>query len=84
MKYIAPSYELVGIETEDVITTSTSGTDNSTITNKINTLISPINFVNGQAYSLKLLLGMTSVKVEAEVDAWLTENETEVDLPENF
>ena len=67
----------------DVITTHTNG-DNSTITNRINTPISSISFANGKAYSLKLSLGMTSVKVEAEVDEWPDpEEETLVDLPKN-
>jgi hypothetical protein len=37
---------------------------------------------NGVAYNLKLILGLTSVKVEAEVADWVT-TEGEVNLPQN-
>jgi len=69
----------------DVITTdpATGAPDSSTITNKINTPVE-IEFKNGKAYSFKLLLGMTSVKVTADVDTWPTpEEDVKVDLPQN-
>lgn len=40
------------------------------------------NFKNGKAYDLKLILGLTSVKIEAEVADWVTTN-AEVNLPQN-
>ena len=53
------------------------------LTNKINTPVE-IEFENGKAYSFKLLLGMTSVKVTADVDTWPTpEEDVNVDLPKN-
>lgn len=39
-------------------------------------------FRNGKAYDLKLILGLTSVKLEAEVSDWTTTN-VQVDLPQN-
>ena len=40
------------------------------------------DFVNGKAYDLKLILGLTSVKIEADVTDWTTTN-AEVNLPQN-
>lgn len=66
----------------DVITTDPAGSDSSTITNKINNTAT-INFESGKAYTLKLVLGMTSVKIEATVADWATGSTTQVDLPIN-
>ncbi len=68
-----------------VKTVSNDGNDNSTIENKITTSISSIDFQAGKAYTLNLVLGMTSVKLEANVEPWDVVNPgTEVDLPENI
>lgn len=40
-------------------------------------------FVNNKAYNLKLILGLTSVKLEAEVADWEVDGSTNVDLPRN-
>lgn len=40
-------------------------------------------FTNNKAYNLKLILGMTSVKLDAEVAEWEIAGSTEVDLPKN-
>lgn len=68
----------------DVITTD-PGTDNIddsfTVTNRINKSVK-IKFESNKQYTLKLILGMTSVKLEAEVSEWGTDDE-EVDLPQN-
>ena len=56
--------------------------DSFTITNRINTAIDP-NFESGKQYNLNLIIGMTSVKVEATVDSWVDANETIVDVPKN-
>ncbi len=56
--------------------------DLSIVTNHISNKVSGLNFGSGKAYTLNLQLGMTSVKVTAEVDSW-DENETSVDLPQN-
>ena len=40
------------------------------------------SLANGKSYNLNLVLGLTSVKVEAEVDDWKVVN-SQVDLPQN-
>ena len=40
-------------------------------------------FTNNKAYNLKLILGLTSVKLDAEVADWQLEGDTDVDLPRN-
>lgn len=76
----------------DVITKDTNlgNTDETTydqlkskITNHISTQVTGINFQSGKAYTLNLQLGMTSVKVTADVDAWSEQTGTSVDLPQN-
>lgn len=42
-----------------------------------------LQFKNGEAYTLKLILGMTSVKLDAEVQTWAVQDATPVDLPKN-
>ena len=55
----------------------------STVNNVITKRISAINFSNGKAYTLNLVLGMTSVKIDATVAPWGSGAEQEVDLPIN-
>jgi len=40
------------------------------------------SLANGKSYNLNLVLGLTSVKIEAEVDDWKVEN-VQADLPQN-
>ena len=40
------------------------------------------SLANGKSYNLNLILGLTSVKIEAEVDDWKVEN-VQADLPQN-
>ena len=40
------------------------------------------SLANGKSYNLNLVLGLTSVKIEAEVDDWKVAN-SQVDLPQN-
>jgi hypothetical protein len=42
-----------------------------------------LDFDNGKAYTLKLILGLTSVKLDAEVKPWEIQGATPVDLPRN-
>ena len=42
-----------------------------------------LNLKNGKSYNLKLILGMTSVKMEAEVADWKVDGSTDVWLPKN-
>ena len=58
-----------GIKVKNVITTATAA---------------KVNFEAGKIYTIILKLGMTSVKMEAEVEEWpTTATETPVDLPKN-
>lgn len=78
----------------DVVTTDANlnggkSTVNNVITKKI-TLNTPstfspgvAGFINNKAYNLKLILGLTSVKLEAEVADWEVDGSTNVDLPRN-
>lgn len=66
-----------------VNTVSVGGTDDSIIENKITTVIPSIDFQAGKAYTLNLVLGMTSVKLDAEVENWTGVADTKVDLPKN-
>ena len=54
----------------------------SNVTNTITKTI-PITLVNGKSYNLKLILGLTSVKLDATVKDWQVADETEVYLPRN-
>ena len=42
-----------------------------------------LNLKNGKSYNLKLILGLTSVKMEAEVADWKVDGSTDVNLPRN-
>jgi hypothetical protein len=53
------------------------------VNNKISKVISLPKYRNGRIYKLKLILGMTSVQLEAEASDW-TEVGQEVDLPRNL
>lgn len=78
----------------DVVTTDASlaagkSTVNNVITKQI-TLNTPSTFtptvggfMNNKAYNLKLILGLTSVKLDAEVADWEVDGSTNVDLPKN-
>lgn len=78
----------------DVVTTDAAlnggkSTVNNVITKQI-TLNTPstfspgvAGFINNKAYNLKLILGLTSVKLDAEVADWEVDGSTPVDLPRN-
>ncbi len=55
----------------------------SDVENVINKDITISNLTNNKAYNLKLILGMTSVKLEAEVADWEVDGSNEVYLPQN-
>ncbi|MBO7067151.1 MAG: hypothetical protein J6W52_00485 [Bacteroidaceae bacterium] len=66
-----------------VITKDTSlDGDYSNVTNNITKKVT-LDFNNGKAYTLKLILGLTSVKLDAEVKTWEVQGATDVDLPQN-
>lgn len=55
----------------------------SEITNQICKQVA-INFEQGKAYTLNLVLGLTEVKLDATVDEWDNQDPVQIDLPENF
>lgn len=75
----------VYIEYEVKTTDNTATGNSSTITNYISKKVElPNNKLEaGKAYTLKLVLGMTTVKVSADLTDWDTATEIEVDLPQN-
>ena len=71
---------------EYTVTTTDSSLEGgkSEITNKITTSVSSIDFKANKAYTLNLVLGMTSVKVDAKYTDWETTTpSTTVDVPAN-
>jgi hypothetical protein len=70
------------VQTEDANLAATGSVDGSRIENVITKTI-PVNLQNNKAYNLKLILGMTSVKLDAEVADWEVDGSTEVYLPQN-
>lgn len=56
-----------------------------TISNVENDITKTVNvdLKNGKSYNLKLVLGLTSVKLDATVADWKVDGSTEVDLPQN-
>ena len=51
--------------------------------NEVEKTVTLPSFDNGMAYNLKLILGLTSVKIEAEMSEWQTIT-SEVNLPQNI
>jgi hypothetical protein len=51
--------------------------------NVISKVVTIPNLTNNKAYNLKLVLGLTSVKLDAEVADWETAGSTPIDLPKN-
>lgn len=73
----------------NVVTTDAKVNGGTVTTNNVITksviVGDPTNgFENNKAYNLKLILGMTSVKLDAEVADWEIETSTDVDLPKNM
>lgn len=55
----------------------------SSVKNVITKRVTVSNLTNNKAYNLKLILGLTSVKLDAEVADWQVDGSTEVYLPQN-
>jgi hypothetical protein len=53
------------------------------VKNVIKKTVTVNSLTNNRAYNLKLILGLTSVKMEAEVADWQVDGSTEVYLPQN-
>lgn len=70
--------------TYDVITHDAKLADEySVVENTIKKTVTISSLTNNKAYNLKLVLGLTSVKLEAEVADWQVNGSTEVYLPQN-
>lgn len=75
--YVEYTVETVGTNNENEV-------DNSTVTNKITTVLDSFTFAQGTAYKFNLVLGMSTVELTATVnDAWNNGGEQGVDLPKN-
>ena len=70
------------VQTVDANLAASGSVDGSRIENVITKTI-PVNLQNNKAYTLKLILGMTSVKLDAEVADWEVDGDTDVNLPRN-
>ena len=51
--------------------------------NVISKVVTIPGLTNNKAYNLKLILGLTSVKLDAEVADWQVDGSTDVYLPKN-
>lgn len=64
-------------------TDSNNSANSSTINNTISSTIS-VNFEAGKSYTIRILIGMTSVKFDVnKVDDWTDATDIDVDLPAN-
>ncbi len=70
------------VQTKDDKLAVTGAVDGSRVENVITKTI-PVNLQNNKAYNLKLILGLTSVKLDAEVADWEVDGSAEVNLPRN-
>lgn len=70
------------VQTKDDKLAASGSVDGSRIENIISKTVT-VNLENNKAYKLKLILGLTSVKLDAEVADWEIAGPTEVNLPRN-
>lgn len=84
---VIPSHadtQLQVVITYDVITADANlSSGYSVVENVITKKVTIPALTNNKAYNLKLVLGMTSVKLDAEVAEWKTDGGTETYLPQN-
>ncbi len=73
----------VYIEYEVATTDTITENNNSTITNYISKEVDLEKLEAGKAYTLNLVLGMTTVKLLTTIDTWEDQSEVNVDLPAN-
>lgn len=66
-----------------VVTKDTKLTGNVSDVENAITKETSLDLKNGKSYNLKLILGLTSVKMEAEVADWKVDGSTDVWLPKN-
>ena len=79
-----PSNKTIKVKITYYVSTTDANVANEVVytKNEVEKEITLPSFVNGKSYDLKLILGLTSVKIEAEVSDWTTTN-VQVDLPQN-
>ncbi len=70
------------VQTQDSKLAPSGSVDGSRVENVISKTIK-VNLENNKAYNLKLILGLTSVKLDAEVADWEVDGSAEVNLPRN-
>ena len=70
------------VQTLDGKLAPSGSVDGSRVENVISKTIK-VNLENNKAYNLKLILGLTSVKLDAEVADWQVDGSAEVNLPRN-
>ena len=66
-----------------VVTKDTKLTDNISDVENIVTKQTTLQLESGKSYNLKLILGLTSVKLDATVADWLVADDAEIWLPKN-
>ena len=66
-----------------VVTKDEKLTGNISNVENVITKESSLNLENGKSYNLKLILGLTSVKLDATVADWQVDGSNEVWLPKN-
>ncbi len=82
----AAGAEITGVEITYYICTEDSQLDGgvSIVKNVISKdLASAVSIEKGKQYGLNVLLGLTSIKLDATVEAWNVQTDTDVDLPKN-
>jgi hypothetical protein len=70
------------VQTKDASLNKVGSVDGSRVKNVIKKSVT-VDFQNGKSYNLKLILGLTSVKLDAEVADWQLAGDSEVNLPRN-
>ena len=82
----SPATTITGVEIVYYVCTQDANLDGgvSVVENKISKdFTSALTLVKGKQYNLNILLGLTSIELDATVDNWSTESTTNVDLPKN-
>lgn len=82
--FVAPQALGDVVITYTVATVDTANAaNNSTITNVITADMSALTLAAGKSYKLNFLIGMTSVKITADVVDWIDGSEEQLDVPAN-
>ena len=83
----SPATTITGVEIVYYVCTQDTNLDGgvSVVENKISKDFSgsALTIVKGKQYNLNLLLGLTSIELDATVEAWTVDGTTDVDLPQN-